>query len=109
MCPMTADAPRCNSPAVRSSRPANDSPADGGSTMVQPIPEGYPRLIAYIIATPASEAIEFYKRAFGAEERVKMDGPDGMVMHAELGFGDSMLMLADGGPEALSRSPQELG
>ncbi len=77
--------------------------------MVQPIPEGYPRLIAYIIATPASEAIEFYKRAFGAEERVKMDGPDGTVMHAELGFGDSMLMLADGGPEALSRSPQELG
>jgi PhnB protein len=38
-----------------------------------------------------------------------MDGPDGTVMHAELGFGDSMLMLADGGPEALSRSPQELG
>lgn len=77
--------------------------------MVQPIPEGYPRLIAYIIATPASEAIEFYKRAFGAEERVKMDGPDGTVMHAELGFGDSILMLADSWPEALSKSPQELG
>ena len=64
---------------------------------------------AYLRVRGAAQALEFYKRAFGAEERVKMDGPDGMVMHAELGFGDSMLMLADGGPEALSKSPQELG
>jgi PhnB protein len=77
--------------------------------MVQAIPEGYPILTAYILVPNASEAIEFYKRAFGAEERVKMLGPDQKVAHAELGFGDSILMLADEQPGALSRTPAALG
>ncbi len=79
------------------------------SQSVNPIPEGYAHLMAYIIVRDASRAIEFYKTAFGAAERFRMPGPDGKVGHAELQFGPSVLMLADECPEATSKSPQSLG
>ena len=77
---------------------------------VRPIPDGYHSLTAYLIVRSAADAIDFYKRAFGAEERFRMPGPDGKTIgHAELKIGDSMLMLADEQGGAFGRSPQSLG
>jgi PhnB protein len=76
---------------------------------VEPIPEGYHTLAPSLIVDPASEAIDFYKRAFGATERGIMNGPDGKVAHAELQIGDSVLMLSDPFPMQNAKSPKELG
>jgi PhnB protein len=79
-------------------------------TAVNPIPKGYEGLTVYLIVRGAAEAIEFYKKAFGAVERFRMPAPDGKTIgHAELQIGPSMLMLADEGPGAMSKSPQTLG
>src|SRR4051794_9753539 len=56
---------------------------------VKPIPEGYHSITPYLIIKGASAAIDFYKKAFGATEVLRMDGPNGQVMHAELQIGDS--------------------
>jgi PhnB protein len=76
---------------------------------VKPIPEGYHTLTPYFTVRDARRAIEFYKQAFGAEERGVMNGPDGKVMHAELKIGDSIIMLADEFPEFGSLSPETVG
>jgi len=66
---------------------------------VKPVPEGYHTLTPHIVVRGAAEAIEFYKKAFGAEELYRMNGRDGnTVMHAELKIGDSMFMLCDESP-----------
>jgi PhnB protein len=75
----------------------------------KPIPDGYHTLIPYLAVDNATEAIEFYKKAFGAKELVRMPGPDGMIGHAELELGDSVLMLADPFPQFSTRPPKELG
>jgi uncharacterized glyoxalase superfamily protein PhnB len=67
---------------------------------VKPIPEGYPTLTPSLTVRDAAQAIEFYKKAFGAQERFRMPTPDGrLVAHAELKIGDSVFMLADEMPE----------
>jgi len=66
---------------------------------VKPIPDGYPRVSPYLVVDGANDAIEFYKKVLGAEERFRMGGPDGRVGHAELQFGDSVVMLADAFPD----------
>lgn len=66
---------------------------------VQAIPSEYGSLTPYIVAPNCAEAIEFYKRVFGATERMRMPMPDGSIGHAELQVGDSILMLASGGEE----------
>jgi len=76
---------------------------------VQPIPKGYHTLTPSLTVRDAARAIDFYKRAFGAEQIGVMKGPDGKVMHAELRIGDSLLMLADEFPEYGSLSPQSIG
>lgn len=76
---------------------------------VKPIPEGYQTLSPSLIVDPASEAIDYYKRAFGAIERGVMPGPDGRIAHAELQIGDSVLMLSDPFPMQNAKSPKELG
>jgi PhnB protein len=75
----------------------------------KPVPEGYHTFTPYLAVDDAAEAIEYYKKAFGAEERVRMLGPDGKVGHAELAVGDSLLMLSDPFPQASTRPPKELG
>jgi PhnB protein len=75
----------------------------------KPIPEGYHTLTAYLSVDDAAEAIEFYKRVFGAKERVRMDAPNGMIGHAELEIGDTVIMLADAFPQSSTRPPNELG
>jgi PhnB protein len=76
---------------------------------VKPIPEGYHTITPYLTVSGASEAIDFYKKAFGAKEIYRMDGPDGKVGHAELQIGDSRLMLADESPMMGTRSPKSIG
>jgi PhnB protein len=76
---------------------------------VKAIPERYHSLTPYMTLRNAAQAIDFYMRAFGAEERVRMAGPNGQVMHAELRIGDSIFMLGDEDPQMGSTSPQTLG
>jgi PhnB protein len=76
---------------------------------VQPIPEGYETFSPSLAVDNASEAIEFYKKAFGATEKLRMDGPGGTIAHAELDIGDSILMLSDPFPQSSVKPPKELG
>ncbi len=74
----------------------------------KPIPEGYHTLTPYLVVKDGARAIDFYKRAFGAQERFRMPGPDGRIGHAELQIGDSIVMLADEAPEHGAYSPDSL-
>jgi uncharacterized glyoxalase superfamily protein PhnB len=62
---------------------------------VKAIPDGYRTVTPFLNVDGANEAIAFYKKAFGAEEKFRMPTPDGKIMHAELKIGDSMLMVSD--------------
>jgi PhnB protein len=75
----------------------------------KPIPEGYHTVTPYLAVDDAAAAIEYYKKAFGAKERGRMDAPDGRIGHAEIEIGDSLVMLADDFPQFATRSPKELG
>ena len=76
---------------------------------VKAIPDGYYSLTPYLVIKGAAEAIEFYKKAFGATEVVRMPGPGGRIMHAEVKIGNSVLMLADENPERGHLSPASRG
>jgi PhnB protein len=85
-----------------------DQAAAAGS--VQPIPEGFHTLTPSLTVHNAAEAIEFYKRAFGAEEISRAPAPDGRrIWHADLKIGDSRLMLNDEFPDMGGRAPRSLG
>jgi PhnB protein len=79
------------------------------ASKVKPVPEGYHNVTPYLIVNGAARALEFYKRVFGATERMRMAGPDGKVGHAEIGIGDSVVMLADEHPEMGARAPGAFG
>ena len=76
---------------------------------VKPIPDGYHSATPYLIVKGAADAIDFYKRAFGATELFRMPDPKGAIMHAEIRIGDSVLMLADDQPQAICHGPRSLG
>ena len=76
---------------------------------VKPIPEGYHSVTPYLFVRSAAGAIDFYKNVFGAAEVVRMAGPNGKIMHAELRIGDSIVMLADENPPTGVMSPQTVG
>lgn len=77
---------------------------------INPIPEGYHTITPYLCIKGAADALEFYKKAFGAEERCRMPGADGKsVMHAEIKIGDSLVMLSDECPGMGGNSPATLG
>src|SRR6202040_1782573 len=76
---------------------------------VKPIPEGYHTVTPYLIVKGAAQALDFYKKAFGAVERMRMAGPDGKIGHAEITINGSAIMLADEFPEMGAISPQTLG
>jgi PhnB protein len=78
----------------------------------KPIPEGMHTVTPHLICAGAADAIEFYKRAFGATEISRLPGPGGKLMHAAVRIGDSTVMLVDEapqwgalGPKALKGSP----
>jgi PhnB protein len=77
---------------------------------VKPIPDGYHSITPYLVVKRGTDAIEFYKKAFDAEERFRMNGPDGKsIGHAELKIGDSVFMLADEFPQMKCFSPETIG
>jgi PhnB protein len=76
---------------------------------VKPIPEGYHSITPYLVVNDAAGAIEFYRSAFGASELMRMAAAGGRVGHAEIGIGDSRIMLADEFPEMGARSARTLG
>jgi PhnB protein len=76
---------------------------------VKTIPDGYHSVTPYLIITGAGEAIDYYKKAFGATELLRMPAPGGKIGHAEIKIGDSPIMLADEMPEMGYKSPQTLG
>ncbi len=76
---------------------------------VNPVPDGYHTATPYLVCKGADQAIEFYKKAFGATELLRMPGPDGKVMHAEIKIGDSPIMLGEEVPAMGFRCPQSLG
>jgi PhnB protein len=65
---------------------------------VRYIPKGYHSVTPYLVIQGAAQAIEYYKKVFGATETVRMPGPNGTVAHAELKIGNSQIMLADENP-----------
>jgi PhnB protein len=75
----------------------------------KPIPEGFHSVTPALVVRGASKAIEFYKKALGAQELVRMPGPDGSIMHAELKIGDSIIFVSDESPMGHAKSPQTLG
>jgi PhnB protein len=78
--------------------------------MANPIPQGYRTITPYLRIRGCSDAIAFYQKAFGAEELMRMPGPDGTsIMHAELRLGDSMLMVSDEHKDWGVVGPQTLG
>lgn len=80
------------------------------TSKVNPIPTGYHTITPTLTVKGADKAIDFYKKAFGAEEKDRCLGPDGKtIMHAELKIGDSILMLNDEFPEMGCRAPESLG
>src|SRR5215510_1540054 len=79
------------------------------ATQVKPIPEGYHSVTPYLIINGAAEAIEFYKKAFGATELFRFPAPDGKIGHAEIKIGDSPIMLADEYAEMGYKGPQSIG
>ncbi len=76
---------------------------------VKSIPDGYHSVTPYLIVTGAVQALDFYRRAFGAEETLRMPAPNDRIGHAEIRIGDSVVMLADEFPEIGAKSPQTLG
>jgi PhnB protein len=71
------------------------------------IPEGFHSITPAIVCKGASRAIEYYKEVFHAQERLRMPGPGGVIMHAELAIGDSILMLSDEFPGMSSAPPAD--
>ena len=76
---------------------------------VKAIPDGYHAVTPYLIVKGATRALEFYKRAFGAVELLRMDGPDGTIGHAEIAIGKAIVMLADECPAMHALSPVTIG
>lgn len=76
---------------------------------VKPIPDGFEGATPYLCCSDAAKAIEFYKRAFGATELMRMPDPSGKIGHAELKIGRAVIMLSDEWPDGGHRSPQALG
>jgi PhnB protein len=76
---------------------------------VKPIPDGYYTVTPYLIVRDAARALEFYKKAFGATELLRLADPSGRIGHAEIKIGNSPVMLADEHPEMGIRGPQSIG
>jgi uncharacterized glyoxalase superfamily protein PhnB len=79
------------------------------STAVKPVPDGMHTVTPHLSIEGAADAIDFYKKAFGAIEVHRMPGPDGRLMHAMITIGDSQVMLADAFPEWGGKGPKMLG
>jgi len=79
------------------------------ATTAQAVPKGYHTVTPSLVIAGAAKAIEFYKKALGAEEKSRFPAPDGTIMHAEIRIGDSIIMLGDEMPEQGGRGPKSYG
>jgi len=93
--------------AMRRKLPAKRAAAP--KKKVQPIPAGYGAVTPYLSVRGAAQAIEFYKKAFGAKEIMRMPGPEGKLGHAEIRIGDSRVMLSDEYEPMAFLGPQSRG
>jgi PhnB protein len=96
-------------PAPRLARPTSHPCQRRQPIAVKPIPEGYHSVTPYLILDNATRALEFYKKALGAVELLRMPAPGGKIGHAEIKIGDSPIMLADENPEMGAKSARTLG
>jgi PhnB protein len=83
-------------------------PTTSTKSRVKPVPDHLRTVTPHLVCGGAADAIEFYKKAFGAKEMMRAPGPDGKIMHAAIQIGDSMVMLVDEYPEWNSFSPKTL-
>jgi len=74
-----------------------------------PVPAPFRGVTAYLIVRDAAKAIDFYTRAFGAKETMRIDGPNGTIGHAELAIGEGAIMLSDEHPQMGFTGPETLG
>ena len=85
------------------------SKAEPAAKKVKPIPEGYHSITPYLIVRGAAKALDFYTKAFGAHELMRFEMEGGLLGHAEMKIGDSIVMLADESPQMGYKSPQSYG
>jgi len=85
------------------------SPRKAAPKKVAAVPQGYQTVNPYLVVRGAADAIAYYKKAFGAKERLRMPGPDGRVMHAEIAIGSSCVMVGDEMPEVGALAPPSVG
>ncbi|MBB5392158.1 MULTISPECIES: VOC family protein [unclassified Herbaspirillum] len=85
------------------------APATSTSSAPYALPPGYHSVTPYLIVNGTAAAIDFYRRAFGATEIMRLNGPGGKIWHAEIQIGNARVMLADEYPELGFVSPQTLG
>jgi PhnB protein len=76
---------------------------------VSPIPKGYTAVTAHLVCKGAGDAMDFYAKAFGAKDKGRMAGPNGVVVHGEMKIGDAVIMLGEEMPDMGSQSPLALG
>jgi uncharacterized glyoxalase superfamily protein PhnB len=96
----------------KTKRPAKKAAAKrapAAKKRVAPIPAGYHSVTPHLVCRGAAKAIEFYKKAFGAKERLRMAAPDGSVAHAEITIGNSTVMLGDEQPQFGASAPETVG
>lgn len=74
---------------------------------VKHIPDGYHNVTPYLVVRGGARALDYYSKAFGAQERFRMDGPNGTIGHAEIQIGDSIVMLADENPAFNASAPEK--
>lgn len=79
------------------------------TTNVSYLPAGYPIVSPYLCIKDAAGALEFYRKAFGAKERMRLDGPEGKIMHAEIDIYGGVIMIADEFPGMGFHGPQHYG
>jgi PhnB protein len=96
-------------PKKGSASKAQPKRRSAASAKPAPIPAGYHTVTPHLVLRRAADAIEFYKKAFGARELVRMPAPDGTVAHAEIRIGDSRIMLGDEMPERGATAPETVG
>jgi PhnB protein len=85
---------------------STDLASSPSKSAVKPVPEGTHTITPYLVCAAAADAIEFYKKAFGATEEMRVPSPDGKLLHASLRIGDSRFMLNDEFPEMDALGPR---
>jgi PhnB protein len=115
---VAARKPAALKPAARAAAKSNGKKASAKSApkkKVQAVPPQYGSATPHLIVSPCTEALDFYVKAFGAKVTSKMPGPGGILMHAEMKIGDSIVMLADeqpgipGQPMSARKTPKNAG